>query len=183
MTCLTTSLIIFLIIIFSLIPEKGERERNIDMRQKHQLPLTRTLTGDETCNWGMCPDREQNPPPFGLRDNVQPNEAYQPGQKETAMWETGCLPYVTWLGIKPEPRHMPWVGIEPTTVLVSGMMFQPSLKFLKAKHSWHTVSQLQHMIKLPLKYQLPHVLSMRRCINNSLSLLPHLKYENDILDS
>ena len=46
-------------------------ERNIDW-----LPFVRTLTGDQICNLGMCPDRELNLWPFGLQEDVQPSEPH-----------------------------------------------------------------------------------------------------------
>ena len=42
------------------------RKKNMDW-----LPLTRTPTGDWTCNPGMCPDWELNLRLFGLPDNAQ----------------------------------------------------------------------------------------------------------------
>ena len=57
--------------------ERGEgreraRERNID-----GLPLTCTLTRDQTHNSGMCPESNQRP--FALRDDAQTTEPYQLG--------------------------------------------------------------------------------------------------------
>ena len=53
---------------------EGERERE---REKHQcersvdwLPPICALTMDQTHNLGMCPDRESNLQPFGVRDNL-----------------------------------------------------------------------------------------------------------------
>ena len=43
-------------------------ERNTD-----QLPPVYTLTGDRTCNLGLCPDRGSNSQPFGVRDNAPTN--------------------------------------------------------------------------------------------------------------
>ena len=37
------------------------RERNMDVREKHQLPPVCTPAGDHTHNLGMCPDQESNP--------------------------------------------------------------------------------------------------------------------------
>ena len=50
------------------------RERNIDW-----LSFLCTLTMDQTRNLGTYPDRELNPPPFGLRDNAHPMEPHRPG--------------------------------------------------------------------------------------------------------
>ena len=38
-----------------------------------------TLTGDQTCNPGMCPDLESNQQNFGLWDDTQPSEPHWSG--------------------------------------------------------------------------------------------------------
>ena len=48
--------------------KEREKERNLD-----QLPPQRTLTGDQTCNLGVCPDWESNPKPFGVQDDAPSN--------------------------------------------------------------------------------------------------------------
>ena len=64
---------IFYLIIFRERAREGERE-------KHQLVAFRMpLTGDLTCNPGMCPDWESNWWPFGLWACTQSNELHQPG--------------------------------------------------------------------------------------------------------
>ena len=45
------------------------REREIE-RDIHQLSPIHTLTGDQTCNLGVCPNRKPNPQPFGVWDDV-----------------------------------------------------------------------------------------------------------------
>ena len=61
--------------------ERGkEKERNIDVREKHQLDASRTfLTGDRTHNSGMCPDQASNWRSLTLRDDAHPTEPYQSG--------------------------------------------------------------------------------------------------------
>ena len=43
-----------------------ERDRQTDI---DWLPSLCSLTGDQTCNLGMCPDGELNPRPSGVWDN------------------------------------------------------------------------------------------------------------------
>ena len=44
-----------------------EREKNIDVREKHQLVASCTCPNcDQTCNVGKCPDQELNLRHFGL---------------------------------------------------------------------------------------------------------------------
>ena len=61
---------------------KGRRKRGREtlMWEKHidWLPLTHR-TRDQTCNPGMCPDKESNQWLFGLWDNAQPTEPLQSG--------------------------------------------------------------------------------------------------------
>ena len=65
--------------------EKGEgrgkeRERNSDVREKHQSVASRTSpSGVLAYNPGMCPSWESNHQPFGLRDVAQPIEPHQSG--------------------------------------------------------------------------------------------------------
>ena len=49
------------------------------MWEKHQSVASHicTLSGDQTCNPGMCPDRELNWRPFALRDDAQPSHTSQ----------------------------------------------------------------------------------------------------------
>ena len=47
-------------------------ERNIDVREKHRL-VVHALTGDRTCNLGMCPALKSNPQPFGVWDSAPTN--------------------------------------------------------------------------------------------------------------
>ena len=47
---------------------KGEREKNIDW-----LSLVCTLTMDQTCNLGMCPDQELNGQALEALDNAPTN--------------------------------------------------------------------------------------------------------------
>ena len=53
---------------------KGEREKNINW-----LSLVCTLTMDQTCNLGTCPDQESNLQILGVWDNTPTNWASQPG--------------------------------------------------------------------------------------------------------
>ena len=57
------------------------RERNIDW-----LPLLCALTGDWTCNPGMCPDQESNWRPFTLQDEAQLTEPHQSGLEFTIFY-------------------------------------------------------------------------------------------------
>ena len=71
-----SSFLIFYLFIFR---ERG-RERNIDVREKHQLVASRLPpTRDLVCNPGMYPDWELNRQPFGLQDSAQPTELHQSG--------------------------------------------------------------------------------------------------------
>ena len=52
-----------------------ERERNIDVQQKHQSVASCVPpTGDLACNPGMCPDWESNRRPFSLQDVAKTTE-------------------------------------------------------------------------------------------------------------
>ena len=60
-----------------------ERERNINVREKHQLVTSLThSTWTPGCNPGMCHDWESNWQPFTLREDAQPTEPCWPGQRE-----------------------------------------------------------------------------------------------------
>ena len=57
-----------------------ERERNIDVQEKHGLVASRTPpTRDLAQNLGMCADLESNQQPFGLGDDTQPTEPHWSG--------------------------------------------------------------------------------------------------------
>ena len=56
-----------------------ERERNIDVWEKHWLPLAHTPTRDRTRNPGTCPDWELNRPPFTLQEDTQSTEPHRSG--------------------------------------------------------------------------------------------------------
>ena len=68
-----------------LISEKGtgrekERERNIDVREKHWLvAFCKHPDQGQTHNLGTCPDWESNLRPFGLQGDAPPIEPHQPG--------------------------------------------------------------------------------------------------------
>ena len=50
---------------------RREREKNIDMTEKHRLVASHThLTKEQTHNPGTIPDRKLNLRPFGDRDNA-----------------------------------------------------------------------------------------------------------------
>lgn len=52
---------------------REEKEKHqCEKRNTDQLPSVLSLTGDQTCHPGLCPDRESNWQPFGARDDVQP---------------------------------------------------------------------------------------------------------------
>ena len=59
---------------------EGERERNIDVREKHQ-PVASHMhpNQDWTPNPGMCPDWESNWRPLALWDGGQPTEPHWSG--------------------------------------------------------------------------------------------------------
>ena len=68
--------------------EKGEgkekeREKNIDVWEKHPLVASVPPAGDLAHNPGMCPDWESNQQPFGSQANTQSTEPHQPGHKIT----------------------------------------------------------------------------------------------------
>ena len=65
--------------------KKGERERerNINMRQKHQPVASGTHPDrDQTCNLDMCPAQESNPPPFVLWTDAPTNWATGQGSTQ-----------------------------------------------------------------------------------------------------
>ena len=75
---------------FLLISERGkEKERETLMWERNidQLPPMRALTGDQTCNLGMCPDWELNLQPFGVWDNNPTNWANLLGQANCLLKE------------------------------------------------------------------------------------------------
>ena len=56
-----------------------ERERNIEVWEKHQLAVScGPPTGDLACNPGMCPDWESNHWPFGSQADTESTEPHQP---------------------------------------------------------------------------------------------------------
>ena len=69
---------------YLFILERGEgrekkRERNIDVRNIHQLNLVHAPTGEQTCNLGMCPDWESNQRPFTFWDDPKLTEPHGSG--------------------------------------------------------------------------------------------------------
>ena len=60
---------------------EGEREKNIDVREKHQLPLTHAPTWDWNCNLDMYPDKNQTCNLSVYWTMLQPNETHWPGQE------------------------------------------------------------------------------------------------------
>ena len=61
-----------------LVPERGERRDKERERNTDQLPPACAPAGDQTCDPGMCPDRELNQRPFGLQ--VTPSQLSHTGQ-------------------------------------------------------------------------------------------------------
>ena len=62
--------------------QKGRRKRRETLMQERNidlLPLVCALTGNQTCNPGMCPEHELNWRPFALQDNAQPTEPHWSG--------------------------------------------------------------------------------------------------------
>ena len=61
--------------------ESGEeRERNINVQEKHQSVASCTPpSGDLVCNPGMCHDWELNQQPFGFQAGAQSTQPCQPG--------------------------------------------------------------------------------------------------------
>ena len=50
---------------------QGERDRNIDVREKsHVLPPVHAGTGDQNCSLAVFPDQQLSTQPFGVRDNA-----------------------------------------------------------------------------------------------------------------
>lgn len=43
--------------------------------------------GNQTPNSGMCPDREPNWQPFGVREDAHPTEPLLPGQIQVLIWK------------------------------------------------------------------------------------------------
>ena len=49
----------------------GERERDINMREKHRSTVFHMHPDrEQTHNLGMCPNCKSNPQPFGVQDNA-----------------------------------------------------------------------------------------------------------------
>ena len=71
--------------ILYLFSERGggrgkERERSINVREKHQLVASHTpLPGDLARNPGMCLERELNGRPFGSWAGTHSTEPHEPG--------------------------------------------------------------------------------------------------------
>ena len=68
---------------------KGGRQRGRETlmwdRVIEWLSLVCTLTGDQICNLGMCPDQESSPQPFALWKDTQPTEPYRSGQENALL--------------------------------------------------------------------------------------------------
>ena len=74
-----TLFILKILLIYFYREEKGGRKRNRHERNIDWLPLICALTGDWTCNPGMCADWESNLRPFTLQDDTQPTEPHHSG--------------------------------------------------------------------------------------------------------
>ena len=60
-----------------------DRQTDIDVRNiDWSLPPVHALTGEQTCNLGMCPDRESDLQPVSVWDDSQSMEP--PGQGYTS---------------------------------------------------------------------------------------------------
>ena len=70
----------------------SERERDIYVRNINRLPLALPLTGNQTRNLGMCPDRGSKPQPFGVLDNTEPPEPPSQGWQLFAYQSSGRAP-------------------------------------------------------------------------------------------
>ena len=58
-----------------------EKERNINVREKHRLVASYTHPNQvQTCNLGMCSDWESEPQPFGVWDDTPTSWPTQLGQ-------------------------------------------------------------------------------------------------------
>ena len=69
-----------LINLFLLERREGDRKRNIDVEEKHQLVASHMPpTADQVSNPHLHPDRESNWQPFGSQADAQPTEPHQPG--------------------------------------------------------------------------------------------------------
>ena len=66
-------------------------------RSINWLPPKCALTGDQTCNWGMCPDGKANPQPFGVQDNAPTNWATGPGHDDlnVDLWHL----FLSWMSV------------------------------------------------------------------------------------
>ena len=59
---------------------EGEKERSIDVREKHQLVAScRPPAGDLARNPGVCPHQELNRGPFSSQAGAQSTEPHQAG--------------------------------------------------------------------------------------------------------
>ena len=78
---------------FNLFLERGkgtekEKERNINVREKHQSVATCTPpTWDMACNTVLCPNWESNQWPFGLWKDAHPTELHQSGLIIQLFWD------------------------------------------------------------------------------------------------
>ena len=114
----------------------GEREG-----EKHQCVVASWVppTRDLACNPGMCPDWELNQRPFGSQAGAQSLSHTSQGSfysflRVSCRYDVGfrnmfsnilfliknticgCLLHVPHQGPGPQPRHVPWLGIEPATL-------------------------------------------------------------------
>ena len=60
-----------------------ERERNVDVREKHLAASDTLPVRNLACNPGLCPDRKSNQRPFSSQAGTQSTEPHQPGLKES----------------------------------------------------------------------------------------------------
>ena len=92
---------------FTYFLERGEgrekeRERNIDVQEKHPSGAScRPPTGDLACNSGMGPDQESNLWPFSWQAGAQPTEPHQPGlnlllNKFPVGYQLSAISFIYW---------------------------------------------------------------------------------------
>ena len=74
---------IFYLFIFKIGGREKQRERNIDVWEKHlSVAYSTSPAGDLERKPDMCSDQESNLQPFDLQDNNQPTEPHQSGLRK-----------------------------------------------------------------------------------------------------
>ena len=116
------------------------------------MPLNHTLTGDHTCNLGMCPDWDRNRSLLVYGMMFQPTEPYQPGPLSSFERPKILCPelHSQMFHILSSPPIQ--AGVMPTSVrlLVVGRLVTVSPD---CTHQCARVAQTRWFHKKPVQYQ------------------------------